>query len=146
MSKISFMFGTLQNKQFHSLLNCFYWAGKIAQISLSPQSSTNSIELKHLFSSSLFFVFFFPQQHQKDNRHRVSPWHTLQCGAAALALPRLGTRVWEPRRTAAWTLCLQNRNRDYLHKCYSSSNSSKTKTNKQKTTTMYNKVRLRLSN
>lgn len=120
MSKISFMFGTLQNKQFHSLLNCFYWAGKIAQISLSPHSSLNSLKLEHLFSSSLCFLFsFFPQQHQKDNRGRVSPWHTPQCGAAALAPPLQGTRVWEPRTTAAWTLCLQNRNRDYLHKCYS---------------------------
>lgn len=59
MSKISFMFGTLQNKQFHSLLNCCYWAGKIAQISLSPHSSLNSLELEHLFSSSLCFLFSF---------------------------------------------------------------------------------------
>lgn len=60
MSKISFMFGTLQNKQFHSLLNCFYWAGKIAQISLSPPLISKwPLTRTSILFKSLFFLFFF---------------------------------------------------------------------------------------
>lgn len=70
MSKISFMFGTLQNKQFHSLLNCFHWAWTKHPFSPAHLELASNSNIYCLQVSGVLCFCFSHKQHQKDNRSR----------------------------------------------------------------------------